>query len=167
MKIAIISDSHDNLPNIEKALAYINSQGAELLIHCGDVCAPATLKLFAERFQKPIHLCFGNVDGDQFNMTRLAYEELKNVKIHGEIGELTVGDKKIAFVHYPYMAKGIASEGKHDFVFYGHDHKPWEESVGKTKLVNPGNLANIFYKPTFALYDTKTDKLELKILDGL
>jgi putative phosphoesterase len=167
MKIAIVSDSHDNLPNIEKALAYINSQGAELLIHCGDVCAPATLQFIAERFNGPIHLCFGNVDGDRFNMTRLAYEELKNVKIHGEVGELGAGGKKIAFVHYPYMAKGLASEKKYDFVFYGHSHKPWQETIGKTKIVNPGNLANIFYKPTLAFYDTKTDKLELKILDQL
>lgn len=167
MKIAILSDSHDNLPNLEKALNYINKQDAKMLIHCGDVCAPATLKFIAERFDKPIHLCFGNVDGDKYNMTRLAYEELKHVKIHGDVGELELDGKKIAFVHYPYMARGLATEGEHRIVFYGHDHKPWEEDVGATKIVNPGNIANIFYKPSFALYDTQTGSLELKILDKL
>jgi predicted phosphodiesterase len=34
-------------------------------------------------------------------------------------------------------------------------------------LVNPGNLAGMFYKATFAIYETKTDKLELKILETL
>jgi putative phosphoesterase len=167
MKIAIISDSHDNLPNIEKALTYINGQGVELLIHCGDVCAPATLQFIAERFTKPIHLCFGNVDGDKYNMTRMAYEELHHVKIHGEIGELTLSGKHLAFVHYPYMAKGLATENKYDFIFYGHDHKPWEAMIGKTKIINPGNLANIFFKPSFALLDIKTGKLELKLLERL
>jgi predicted phosphodiesterase len=52
-------------------------------------------------------------------------------------------------------------------VFYGHDHKPWEEMIGETRIVNPGNLANIFYAPTFAIFDTETGKLELKILSKI
>ncbi|MFA5052201.1 MAG: YfcE family phosphodiesterase [Patescibacteria group bacterium] len=164
MKIAIVSDSHDNLPNIEKALEFISSQRIAALIHCGDVCAPATLKFIAEHFSGQIHLCFGNVDGDKYNMTRMAFEDFHNVKIHGEVGEIVLGGKKLAFVHYPYAAKGLAAEGKYDLVFYGHDHKPWEEMIGKTKIVNPGNLANIFYTPTFAIFDTEAGKLELKIL---
>ncbi|MDD5040585.1 MAG: YfcE family phosphodiesterase [Patescibacteria group bacterium] len=167
MKIAIVSDSHDNLPNIEKTLTFITNEHVETLIHCGDVCAPGTLKFFSDHFAGPIHLCFGNVDGDKYNMARLAYEECKNVKIHGDIGELQIGEMRIAFVHYPYMAKALAAEAAHDIVFYGHNHKPWEEMVGSTKLVNPGNLANIFYQPTFALYDTETGALALKMLNTL
>jgi hypothetical protein len=34
-------------------------------------------------------------------------------------------------------------------------------------MINPGEMANQFYKPTFAVYDTITLKLELKILDEL
>ncbi|MFA6552912.1 MAG: metallophosphoesterase [Patescibacteria group bacterium] len=167
MKIGIMSDSHDNQPNIEKALAYLTEQKIATIIHCGDVCAPATLAFMAEHYHGQIHMCFGNVDGDRYNMTRMSFEDFKNVKIHGEIGELVVGGKKIAFVHYPYMAKGLAAEGKYDMVFYGHDHKPWEEMIGETRIVNPGNLANIFYAPTFAIFDTETGKLELKILSKI
>jgi hypothetical protein len=112
MKIGIMSDSHDNQPNIEKALAYLTEQKIATIIHCGDVCAPATLAFMAEHYHGQIHMCFGNVDGDRYNMTRMSFEDFKNVKIHGEIGELVVGGKKIAFVHYPYMAKGLAAEGK-------------------------------------------------------
>ncbi|MFA5134846.1 MAG: metallophosphoesterase [Patescibacteria group bacterium] len=167
MKIAIVSDSHDNLANIEKVTAYLDRHPVAMLIHCGDVCAPSTLRVFAESFSKPIHVCFGNVDGDQYLMTKWSYEEFSNVTLHGDIGELEAGRKKIAFVHFPKVAHGLAAEGAYDIVFYGHTHEPWEETVGKTKLVNPGNVANIRNKPSFALYDTDSGKLELVLLDTL
>jgi hypothetical protein len=34
-------------------------------------------------------------------------------------------------------------------------------------MINPGELAGQFYKPTFALYDTETNSIELKILEKL
>jgi hypothetical protein len=34
-------------------------------------------------------------------------------------------------------------------------------------MVNPGELAGQFYKPTFAVYDTDTSLLELKILEKI
>jgi len=167
MKIAIISDTHDNWPNIEKFLTYINSQNIDLLIHCGDVCAPSTLEILAKKFSKPIHLCFGNVDGDQDGMRQLANDEFENLRIYEVNGELEIEGIKVAFTHLPEEAKKLADQQIFDLVFHGHTHKPWEEKTGKTRVVNPGNLANMFYKPTFAIYDTKTDKLELKILEQL
>lgn len=167
MKIAIISDSHDNLANLTKVVDYLNENKIEMLIHCGDVCAPSTLKMLAGEYTKPIHVCFGNVDGDQYLMTKWSYEEFDNVTLHGDIGELEIDGKKLAFVHLPKVAHALAAEGKYDIVFYGHTHEPWEETIGKVKLVNPGNVANIRNKPSFALYDTSTDTLKLIILDTL
>jgi predicted phosphodiesterase len=40
MKIAVMSDSHDHLENIEKAVALAMERGAEMLLHCGDLCSP-------------------------------------------------------------------------------------------------------------------------------
>jgi len=97
----------------------------------------------------------------------MRYALFKNVKIYEEFGEIKIGVKKIAFCHFPEVAAELVKKQKYNFVFYGHNHKPWLEQVDKTKLVNPGNLAGIFYKATFAIYDTRTDKLELKILEKL
>ena len=44
MKIAIISDTHDNVPNLEKFLAWAKENKIEQIIHCGDLCAPSILK---------------------------------------------------------------------------------------------------------------------------
>ena len=168
MKIAIISDTHDNWPNIKKVLDWIKKQGIEILIHCGDVCAPVTLKEICKQFTGQIHLVFGNVDGEEYAMTKRIYEgETPNVKLYKNIGEFEIDGKKIAITHYPKTAKALAKTDEYDLVFYGHNHKPWTEKIGNTHLTNPGNIANMMYKPSFATYDTKTDKLELKILDQI
>ena len=167
MKIAIISDTHDNLPNLKKAIEWIKKEKIDTLIHCGDVCAPATLREILKVFPGKFFLVFGNVDGDHFRVTKLSYESFPNLKVLGEWGEVEIENKKIAFCHFPQFAKGLACTQNYDLVFYGHTHKPWEEKIDKCRLVNPGNLAGLYYKPTFAVYDTKTDELGLKILEKL
>jgi putative phosphoesterase len=175
MKIAIISDSHDNVPNIEKALNWINRQGISLLIHCGDLCAPATLtEVILPQFSGQIHLVHGNV-GDPELLERVA-RDLKNVIIHGQVGEIEVNGKAIAFTHFPEKAKELAKSGQYNLVFYGHTHEPWEEKLELrirnneskiVRLVNPGTLAGMFYRASFTVYDTEIDKLDLKTLDQL
>ncbi len=167
MNIAVISDSHDNIPNIKKALNYLAREKVGALIHCGDVSTPATARYLAEHFSEPIYLSFGNTDCDQTAMSNLAQEKCNNLIISSEAGSVRIGGREIAFVHYPISAKDIASAGKHEIVFYGHSHKPWEETVGKTRLVNPGNLANLFYKPSFAMYNTKSGALSLILLETI
>lgn len=176
MKIAIISDSHDNVPNIKTALNYINKEKINILIHCGDLAAPAMLSEVIEPNFHPssngeIHIVFGNV-GDPDLLTELA-KKYKNVTVHGERGETNVDGKKIAFCHKPEDAKKLAQTGLYDLVFYGHTHKPWLEKLKvptrskEVLLVNPGTLAGLFNKATFAIYDTSNNKLELKILERL
>jgi hypothetical protein len=180
MLLAIISDTHDNLAILEKAAEWMNKNGIKQIIHCGDICAEQTLKDLSQLFKGKIHVVFGNVDGDVFavahnrfattNKTGLKdYYKKKtpNVTLYGEIGELKINDLKIAFVHQPKIARALALSGKYNLVFYGHTHKPWEEKVRDCRLINPGNLSNMLYKATFAVYDTKTGKLELKILEKL
>ncbi len=163
MKIAIISDTHDNLPNFKKAISFIKKQNIKVIIHCGDVTTPDTLKKGLEDFQGKIHLVWGNVDKDHFKEKKDYSKEFPRIKFWGEKGEINANSKKIAFSHCPKIAHKLAQE-EYDLVFYGHTHKPWQEKEGDTELVNPGNLAGIFYKPTFAIYNTKNEKLELKIL---
>ncbi|MFH1192431.1 MAG: metallophosphoesterase family protein [bacterium] len=94
MRIAIISDSHDNLPNIYKALEWMNKNGVQEIIHCGDVCSPAALREIAKNFKGTIHLAYGNVDGDHEGMERMR-DEFGNIIVCGEIGELEIGKLEI------------------------------------------------------------------------
>ncbi|TVR68836.1 MAG: YfcE family phosphodiesterase, partial [Spirochaetaceae bacterium] len=66
MTIAVLSDIHDNIWNLEKALVQVKDQRAEVLLFLGDFCAPFTLAQIAEGFSGPVHAIFGNNDGDTF-----------------------------------------------------------------------------------------------------
>ena len=71
---------------------------------------------------------------------------------------------KIAFTHYLDKAKKLAETKRYNYVFYGHTHKPWEEEINSTKIINPGTLAGVWNRSTFAILDTKIKKVELIIL---
>ncbi len=162
MKFAVISDTHDHLPNIQKALTYIHSQGIDILIHCGDVCAPATLVEIAKQFPGTIHYIFGNVDGDPYLIMKRIYEgDAANVKPYKDIGEFEIAGKKVAITHYPIIAEKLAKSGDYDLVFYGHDHLKAQKKIGRTLLANPGNLADLKYPASFGLYNTSNDSLEI------
>ena len=174
MKIAIISDSHDNLPNIEKAIKYINKQKISTIIHCGDVCAPVILGEFAKLFKgKEIHVVKGNVDGD-IEGFKVMEKKYPKIIYHGNTGKLEIGNLKLGkgkliltFCHEPFVAKKMAEAQKYDFVFHGHTHKPWQEKVGNTTIINPGTLAGLFNKGTFAIFDTETQKAQLILLEKI
>jgi len=169
MKVAIISDTHDNISNLKRALVWFKKQGISLIIHCGDICAPLILtEILGQNFQ--IYFVCGNVD--DCKQLAEAVEKLKGIKFFGKFGEIKLNNKKIAFIHKPDEARKLAESGNYDLVFYGHTHQPWIERLRvknkKSKFVylaNPGNLAGMFYKATFAVYDSVADKLELKILE--
>jgi uncharacterized protein len=167
MKIAVVSDTHDNLPNFKKALGWIENNNIKIIIHCGDICTLPFLRESINDFPGKIYLCLGNVDKDHFEISSNQKRKFNNVLFFNEWGELELDNKKIAFTHFPDLAKKLAITNKYDIIFYGHTHKPWEEKTKKTKIVNPGNLAGLFYKPTFAIYDTKKDNLQLKILEKI
>lgn len=165
MKFAIISDTHDNVPNTEKALNYIKQQGIDFMIHCGDICSAAMAEFICQNFDGEIHAITGNVSGSP--------EEIKektadyNFTLHNETGIIEIDGKKIAFNHYPEEAKKLAQSGKYDLVFYGHTHMPWEETAGKTKMLNPGTAAGMFSKATLAIYDTRKNQAELILLEKI
>ena len=153
MKFAIVSDTHDNLANFNKVIHWLNNENIEVILHCGDICNQDTINEAARNFNGKIYFVRGNGD---FHLDQIS-----------EKMELELDNKKIFFNHYPEISKQAAESGKYELVFYGHTHRPWEETIGKCRLVNPGELAGQRYKPCFAIYDTQIDKLELKIFEKL
>ncbi len=167
MKIAIMSDTHDNLANFKKVIAFIKKEKVNLTIHCGDVCFADTLREALKDYKGDFLISKGNGDIENFCFGKLCPKEFAHVKFFEDFGKITANKKKIAFTHMPEKAKKMAESQKYDLVFCGHYHRPWEEKIKKTRFANPGNVAGLYYPPTFALYDTTNDKLELKILNRL
>jgi putative phosphoesterase len=152
VKIAVVSDTHNNWANFKKAIGWIAKEKIRLILHCGDISSQETIDQANKLFQGEIKYARGNAD---FGL------ELSD-KI-----ELEAGGKKIVFCHFPNEAKELARSRKYDIVFYGHTHRPWDEKAGDCRMINPGELAGQFNKPTFAVCDIDTGNLELKILEKL
>ncbi len=165
MKFAIISDSHDNWPNVEKAILYIKKQNITTLVHCGDISSGKVLQELVQLFGGTVHAITGNVSAPLEEL-REAVNGLE-VTLYDETGILEIDGLKIAFNHYPDEAKELAESGQYDLVFYGHTHKPWDERIGNTRMLNPGTVAGLFSKATFAIYNTTTRQAELVILEKI
>lgn len=161
IKIAIFSDSHDRIENLQKAIDLI-AEEADMLIHCGDYCAPFMLNELS-RFKGEIHGVFGNVDGDIYLMMKFA-SEIPNLELHHPVGEISPEGKKIAFVHYPPLACGLAATSSYDAVFYGHTHQFKNQKVGRTLLVNAGEIMGKNSAPSFVIYDTASHRIEQRLV---
>jgi putative phosphoesterase len=161
VKVAILSDVHDNIWKLEELLEDIARSGAGVLIFCGDLCAPFTLKQIGEGFDGPVHVVLGNNDGDVLLLSRIA-NGLDNATLHGPFAYLEFGGRTIAVNHYPQIAIDQARSGQYDLVCYGHDHTANLEQIGDTLLVNPGEGMGRFGKSTYALYDTDAGTAALR-----
>jgi putative phosphoesterase len=159
MRIAILSDSHDNVWMLDRAIPHL--AGSDVILHCGDLCSPFTTKRLMEGVKdKPVYIVWGNNDGDRLLHLQVS-AVAANIRFLGEFGDLTIDGLKIALTHYPQVARPLAESGKYDLVCYGHDHKANEERLGPTVLLNPGELHGLFGKSTIALFLTTTKKVAM------
>jgi putative phosphoesterase len=157
MKVAILSDIHDNVWNLATALEALGE--ADALICCGDLCSPFVLELLGDGFKGPAHIVFGNNDGDLYRIAEKAHER-EHVQLHGAFFEGELGGQRFAVNHYPEIALPIAESGRYDVVCYGHNHDYKVEMAGSTLTINPGTLLGYSARTkddvdaTFVIYDT-------------
>jgi hypothetical protein len=161
MKIAVCSDIHDNLVALDTALGDMCTAGAEVLFFCGDFNAPFTLKSVAEGFPGEVHVVWGNNDGDQWLMTEIAHQ-VDNVTLHGIFAEVDLDGYQVAAVHYPRLGRALAHADLYDLVCYGHDHEAHQERIGRTLLLNPGEMMGRFGPSQYAIVDTVSERATLR-----
>ena len=162
MKIAIISDIHDNLKNLNKFLNWANNNEIQVVFCTGDLTNEESARNLAENFNKNIYIISGNVELYETQI----FHEYKNVHHLGETGIISLSGTKFGLCHEPHYIQDLLEKRPDlDIIFYGHTHKPWIEEQKETKIVNPGTLGGVFQKASFAVYDTENNNLELKILE--
>lgn len=165
MKICIVSDSHDNAELLRKAVEAACAQGAETVLHCGDVVAPNTLKAL-KGIGLPVHVIHGNNTGDLLALARLAHELGSFIHYHGQDAQLTLAGRRVFLVHYPHYGRALACTGDFDLVCCGHDHRAKITPVanlqgGITWLVNPGTVGGVSAPATYALGDLEAMEFAL------
>jgi putative phosphoesterase len=163
MRIAVLSDTHDNIWRLDEALDQMSS--AHVLIHCGDLCSPFVIKHLGEAAgDRPVHIVWGNNEGDIKLICEVAFR-YPSVELHGNLAELDLDGVRIAVNHYPEMARALASSGRYDLVCYGHTHEAYQEQLGDCILLNPGELMGMNGSPTFAWFDTSSGQVDMVNLD--
>jgi hypothetical protein len=160
MKVAVIADIHDNLTNLERCLDLCRENNIENIICCGDVTNSETLGYISDHFKGRIMLVRGNMEiyGEQ----EIANHD--NIDYGDRVGYFEVGNKIVGVCHEPFLVDKILERKDCYIVFYGHTHRPWEETRDGVRIVNPGTLGGVFSRPTYAVWDTETGEMEMKFI---
>lgn len=155
MNILVIADSHDNIPNIKKALEKAKNYNFEAIIHAGDLVDPSMLDILTE-VNVPIYYAIGNEEEAMEDEIFTLCTHL-GIKASLTILEFQIDGKKIAVTHYPKIAEKLWKSGKYDVVIYGHTHFSKIQYKGTSLLLNPGNIAGFREEAKFAIYNTTSN----------
>jgi uncharacterized protein len=163
MKIGLISDTHDNIQNIQNAVSLFNDTHVSFVIHAGDIVSPRAVEAFTG--VKLIGV-LGNNDLEINGLTN-AFDKIGG-QLKGEFCEMEQDDLIFAIYHGTNLRRkeSLIHSGRYDVVICGHTHKAQNKKVGKTLVVNPGTANGWFfgYGATAAVFDTQTREPEFLYL---
>jgi putative phosphoesterase len=184
LKIGIISDTHDDVENVQSAIEIFNTEKVTHVIHAGDYIFPGIVLEFKKLDAKLIGV-LGNNDGERVHL-------LKNFlaiggELKGELGEVVLDEVLFGIYHGTdeQIKKKLVESGKYDVVITGHTHRIEMPSVystintndekqqdekknihkngGPTLVLNPGTahrkidtLSGAFKEGGLIIFDTET-----------
>jgi len=127
MKIGIISDTHKKVKKTKKALAHLIENGAEFIIHAGDIVEVETLDML-ENSPLDYLAVYGNNDAHLIEF----HEKYQLVQ---EPYYFKLADLKFKLMHLPYYMAPDA-----DVIIFGHTHQFQAELNGGKLFLNSGEV---------------------------
>ncbi len=161
MKLGIVSDSHDHLDHLDRAVDLLLDRGIQAWIHLGDYVAPFTAAAL-NKLPKSRHLIFGNNDGEVKGLLSAFSGEI----VHGPV-PVDIDGRKFLLMHEPYALDAAIASNLYDAVLYGHTHQVDVRKMGGTLVLNPGACGGwMASAPTVAILDTGTLRCEILTVFG-
>lgn len=172
MIVGVISDTHDHLGGLGKAVKIFQENQVEMIIHCGDWVSPFTLEFFdllCAKHSLPVKSVLGNNKGDLKRIIE-RNSQLKNpIEFAAkEVFELTIGKNRavVCHGHDKVILNALIQTGNYDVVFTGHSHQVRQEKVGKTLVLNPGATCfavenRIIDQASVAIYDSTSNSARI------
>ncbi|WP_448376958.1 metallophosphoesterase [Fervidobacterium sp.] len=152
----IISDSHDNIPNVKKFMNIAIEKGVTHIFHLGDIVSPFLAPYFLIDGVNFFGI-FGNNDGEKFFLM-----EKFQKKLHNQPYEKEEAGYRIFLMHEPYALIPAIKSQLYDFIFYGHTHQIDIRMEGKTLVINPGESCGYLTgKATAVILEPATKKYEV------
>ena len=141
MKIGVVSDTHNNLKNIEIIINLFNDEKVPLVIHTGDISNANTLKKFSKLNSKLIGV-YGNNDRNESGLKEVA--EKNNFQFQEPPRRLSLLDREIVIFHEPDKIDQFLSENQFiNVVLYGHTHRYENITKNGVLFFNPGESAGM------------------------
>ena len=162
MKIAIISDIHENIYNLISFYEQIKNENIEQILCLWDLMNNWIAKVLA--FSNiPVHMIWWNNDWDKVAITKTSLSEKSLLTTSSTVFDsLEIDWKRIFLTHYPNLAKSIAKSNDYDIVFYWHNHISSETKIWNCLIVNPWEISSHkTWKSSFAIYDTEDNTIKI------
>ena len=139
MRIGVVSDTHNNLHNVQRIVELFNAAEVARVVHTGDISQPKTLDAFAH-LRAPLHGVYGNNDvGEQPQLMACAARHgfhFVEPPLH-----LHWHDRHIIVTHDPKEFAGHLTD-QHELLLHGHTHRLRVEYESGGRLIfNPGECA--------------------------
>jgi putative phosphoesterase len=159
MRIGIVSDTHNHLPNCARIVQIFNASGVEWVIHTGDITQAKTLRALG-RLRAPLLGVFGNNDLERPELERACAElgfHFVEPPLH-----LEWHGRRIVVVHDPLDLERELPGDWH-VAIHGHNHRRVLERVNGTLVVNPGESAgHLAGHNAVAILDLATLEVEIE-----
>jgi uncharacterized protein len=135
VRIGVVSDTHNQLPNVRSLVALFNAAGVERVVHTGDITQAKTLDVLAA-LDAPLYGVFGNNDLERPSLDAA-------IARHGfHIVEpplrLAWAGREIVVVHDPRELGALPPVA---VSIHGHTHRRVVERRGERLVFNPGECA--------------------------
>lgn len=163
LKIGIISDSHDHLDNMKKAVRLFNEQKVSHVFHAGDIISPFVAPMVFKELKSKLTCVFGNNDGERFGL-KTQFTAI-GAEISADQISIVINGKKIVLFHTIHIniLESLIQSHKFDVIIYGHTHNMELKTVSNTLVINPGEACGYLTgKATIGIIDL--DEMQAEII---
>lgn len=165
MKIAVLSDIHENYHNLVLFCEKVKTMEIDQVIFLGDFCNKGMAKILAST-KLPTFAIWGNNDAQKMEISHITemYPNFKTSLTENTFDFFELDGRKFFLTHWPNLVDSMVKSGDFDAVFYGHTHRFENYKFKNCLVLNPGEISShISGKCTFAVYDA--DKNEAEIIE--
>lgn len=143
MLIGLLSDTHDNIPNIKQSIIRFKEEKVDLVLHAGDYVSPFTAIPYAE-LDVPLIGVYGNNSAE----TEILKETYSKVDgdLRGYFTEIEVDGLMIALLHgHRKQDVDKAKSGNYDVIVQGHSHLSSISEENNVLMINPGEVCGYLH----------------------
>ena len=177
MKIGILSDTHDDIDNTNRAIDIFQENNVKAVIHAGDIISPPVITEFYRLTEKGVKLfgIFGNNDGEKRGLKNAF--EMVGGELLGDVGKIELDGLKFCIYHGQDLKKKekIIKSRKFDVFIFGHTHTKYPkgidtEIINDTIVLNPGTAHSVaktfasetqyFGESSIMVFDTTTKQFK-------